>query len=179
MFTGQAEILSVLSHRNIIQFYGAIVEAPNYGIVTGKFINNDAYLQQRNLSEKQNTTEPPDNIMIEKTAAKSVRTSCSMEQKFLWKCEWMPEASGGAHIHTVVVWACFQFSSRSKTEKNKASNARVAVNCCKQGGPSCSHLSGNPAEKSFKSSPSSKMCLTYCSTFTAEWCIWSLTVKCA
>jgi len=33
----QAEILSVLSHRNIIQFYGAIVEAPNYGIVTGKF----------------------------------------------------------------------------------------------------------------------------------------------
>lgn len=133
MFTGQAEILSVLSHRNIIQFYGAIVEAPNYGIVTGKFINNDAYLQQRNLSEKQNTTEPPDNIMIEKAAAKSVRTSCSMEQKFLWKCEWMPEASGGAHIHTVVVWACFQFLSRSKTEKNKASNARVAVNCCKQG----------------------------------------------
>lgn len=133
MFTGQAEILSVLSHRNIIQFYGAIVEAPNYGIVTGKFINNDAYLQQINLSEKQNTTEPPDNIMIEKAAAKSVRTSCSMEQKFLWKCEWMPEASGRAHIHTVVVWACFQFLSRSKTEKNKASNARVAVNCCKQG----------------------------------------------
>lgn len=32
----QAEILSVLSHRNIIQFYGAIVEAPNYGIVIGK-----------------------------------------------------------------------------------------------------------------------------------------------
>lgn len=34
----QAEILSVLSHRNIIQFYGAVVEAPNYGIVTGKRI---------------------------------------------------------------------------------------------------------------------------------------------
>ncbi len=32
----QAEILSVLSHRNIIQFYGAILEAPNYGIVTGQ-----------------------------------------------------------------------------------------------------------------------------------------------
>ncbi|CAB1346600.1 unnamed protein product [Coregonus sp. 'balchen'] len=31
----EAEILSVLSHRNIIQFYGAILEAPNYGIVTG------------------------------------------------------------------------------------------------------------------------------------------------
>lgn len=30
----EAEILSVLSHRNIIQFYGAITEAPNYGIVT-------------------------------------------------------------------------------------------------------------------------------------------------
>lgn len=37
----QAEILSVLSHRNIIQFYGAIVEAPNYGIVTGEFMNYD------------------------------------------------------------------------------------------------------------------------------------------
>ncbi|KAM3861985.1 mitogen-activated protein kinase kinase kinase 20 [Diretmus argenteus] len=30
----EAEILSVLSHRSIIQFYGAIVEAPNYGVVT-------------------------------------------------------------------------------------------------------------------------------------------------
>nr|AAI71673.1 LOC405768 protein [Danio rerio] len=30
----EAEILSVLSHKNIIQFYGAILEAPNYGIVT-------------------------------------------------------------------------------------------------------------------------------------------------
>ncbi|ELW64163.1 Mitogen-activated protein kinase kinase kinase MLT [Tupaia chinensis] len=29
-----AEILSVLSHRNIIQFYGVILEPPNYGIVT-------------------------------------------------------------------------------------------------------------------------------------------------
>lgn len=37
VFIAQAEILSVLSHRNIIQFFGAIVEAPNYGIVTGKF----------------------------------------------------------------------------------------------------------------------------------------------
>lgn len=32
----QAEILSVLSHKNIIQFYGAVIEPPNYGIVTGK-----------------------------------------------------------------------------------------------------------------------------------------------
>ncbi|XP_006035135.1 mitogen-activated protein kinase kinase kinase 20 isoform X1 [Alligator sinensis] len=30
----EAEILSVLSHKNIIQFYGAILEPPNYGIVT-------------------------------------------------------------------------------------------------------------------------------------------------
>ncbi|XP_046883869.1 mitogen-activated protein kinase kinase kinase 20-like [Hypomesus transpacificus] len=30
----EAEILSVLSHKNIIQFYGAVLEAPNYGIVT-------------------------------------------------------------------------------------------------------------------------------------------------
>ncbi|GLD71746.1 Abelson tyrosine-protein kinase 2-like protein [Lates japonicus] len=29
-----AEILSVLSHKNIIQFYGAVLESPNYGIVT-------------------------------------------------------------------------------------------------------------------------------------------------
>lgn len=32
----QAEILSVLSHRNIIQFYGVVLEPPNYGIVTGR-----------------------------------------------------------------------------------------------------------------------------------------------
>ncbi|XP_044074276.1 mitogen-activated protein kinase kinase kinase 7-like isoform X1 [Siniperca chuatsi] len=30
----EAEILSVLSHKNIIQFYGAVLESPNYGIVT-------------------------------------------------------------------------------------------------------------------------------------------------
>ncbi|XP_036401652.1 mitogen-activated protein kinase kinase kinase 20 isoform X2 [Megalops cyprinoides] len=30
----EAEILSVLSHRNIIQFFGVVLEAPNYGIVT-------------------------------------------------------------------------------------------------------------------------------------------------
>ncbi|XP_056605700.1 protein kinase Npk [Triplophysa dalaica] len=30
----EAEILSVLSHKNIIQFYGAILEAPHYGIIT-------------------------------------------------------------------------------------------------------------------------------------------------
>ncbi|CDQ95037.1 unnamed protein product, partial [Oncorhynchus mykiss] len=29
-----AEILSSLSHKNIIQFYGAVLESPNYGIVT-------------------------------------------------------------------------------------------------------------------------------------------------
>ncbi|XP_026169089.1 mitogen-activated protein kinase kinase kinase 7-like [Mastacembelus armatus] len=30
----EAEILSVLSHKNIIQFYGAVLESPNYAIVT-------------------------------------------------------------------------------------------------------------------------------------------------
>ncbi|XP_055740173.1 mitogen-activated protein kinase kinase kinase 20-like [Salvelinus fontinalis] len=30
----EAEILSSLSHKNIIQFYGAVLESPNYGIVT-------------------------------------------------------------------------------------------------------------------------------------------------
>uniref|UniRef100_A0A8C3F8M2 Mitogen-activated protein kinase kinase kinase 20 n=1 Tax=Chrysemys picta bellii TaxID=8478 RepID=A0A8C3F8M2_CHRPI len=30
----EAEILSVLSHKNVIQFYGAVIEPPNYGIVT-------------------------------------------------------------------------------------------------------------------------------------------------
>ncbi|XP_041698641.2 mitogen-activated protein kinase kinase kinase 20 [Coregonus clupeaformis] len=30
----EAEILSILSHKNIIQFYGAVLESPNYGIVT-------------------------------------------------------------------------------------------------------------------------------------------------
>ncbi|XP_033992991.1 mitogen-activated protein kinase kinase kinase 7-like [Trematomus bernacchii] len=30
----EAEILSVLSHKNIIQFYGAVLESPNYGIIT-------------------------------------------------------------------------------------------------------------------------------------------------
>ncbi|KAL0966380.1 hypothetical protein UPYG_G00294620 [Umbra pygmaea] len=30
----EAEILSSLSHKNIIQFYGAVLEPPNYGIVT-------------------------------------------------------------------------------------------------------------------------------------------------
>eukprot|EP00063_Salmo_salar_P021548 XP_013996383.1 PREDICTED: mitogen-activated protein kinase kinase kinase MLT [Salmo salar] len=32
----EAEILSILSHKNIIQFYGAVLESPNYGIVTGQ-----------------------------------------------------------------------------------------------------------------------------------------------
>uniref|UniRef100_A0A8K9XQ97 Protein kinase domain-containing protein n=1 Tax=Oncorhynchus mykiss TaxID=8022 RepID=A0A8K9XQ97_ONCMY len=30
----EAEILSILSHKNIIQFYGAVLESPNYGIIT-------------------------------------------------------------------------------------------------------------------------------------------------
>jgi len=34
----QAEVLSQLSHSNIIQFYGAVTEQPNYCIVTGNLI---------------------------------------------------------------------------------------------------------------------------------------------
>lgn len=29
----------MLSHKNIIQFYGAVIEPPNYGIVTGELQN--------------------------------------------------------------------------------------------------------------------------------------------
>lgn len=42
----QAEILSVLSHRNIIQFYGVILEPPNYGIVTGRNSLLDCFFPQ-------------------------------------------------------------------------------------------------------------------------------------
>lgn len=31
----QAEVLSSLSHRNVVQFFGAVVVAPNYCLVTG------------------------------------------------------------------------------------------------------------------------------------------------
>lgn len=52
----QAEILSVLSHKNIIQFYGAILETPNYGIVTG---NNSMF-------QFHNQTKPvsPTNVLL-------------------------------------------------------------------------------------------------------------------
>ncbi len=33
----QAEVLSSLSHRNIIKFYGAVTVAPNYSIITGSY----------------------------------------------------------------------------------------------------------------------------------------------
>ncbi len=36
----QAEVLSSLSHRNIIQFYGAVTVAPNYSIITGSSNTN-------------------------------------------------------------------------------------------------------------------------------------------
>ena len=32
----QAEVLSSLSHRNIVQFLGAVTQAPNYCLVTGQ-----------------------------------------------------------------------------------------------------------------------------------------------
>ena len=33
----KAKVLSSLSHRNIVQFFGAVTKSPNYCIVTGKF----------------------------------------------------------------------------------------------------------------------------------------------
>ncbi|KAH3716667.1 hypothetical protein DPMN_059393 [Dreissena polymorpha] len=35
----EAQVLSVLSHRNIIKFYGAVTEEPNYCLVTGKNVH--------------------------------------------------------------------------------------------------------------------------------------------
>jgi len=32
----QAQVLSSLSHRNIIKFYGAVIDEPNHCLVTGK-----------------------------------------------------------------------------------------------------------------------------------------------
>ena len=35
----QAEVLSSLSHRNIVQFFGAVTVAPNYCIATGTYVD--------------------------------------------------------------------------------------------------------------------------------------------
>lgn len=37
----KADVLSSCSHRNIIQFYGAVSNETNYCIVTGKLFNNN------------------------------------------------------------------------------------------------------------------------------------------
>ena len=42
----QAEVLSQLRHCNIIQFYGAVTEQPNYCIVTGKLLQLILFLDQ-------------------------------------------------------------------------------------------------------------------------------------
>uniref|UniRef100_H3DHS1 Sterile alpha motif and leucine zipper containing kinase AZK n=1 Tax=Tetraodon nigroviridis TaxID=99883 RepID=H3DHS1_TETNG len=49
----EAEILSVLSHRNIIQFYGAVVEAPNYGIVTVEYASGGSLYDYLSSAESQ------------------------------------------------------------------------------------------------------------------------------
>ncbi len=36
-FFFQAQVLSMLSHRNIIQFYGAVTKEPHYCLITGAF----------------------------------------------------------------------------------------------------------------------------------------------
>ncbi|KAK2188173.1 hypothetical protein NP493_142g02029 [Ridgeia piscesae] len=39
----EAQVLSVLSHRNIIQFYGAVTTQPNYCLVTEYAANGSVY----------------------------------------------------------------------------------------------------------------------------------------
>ncbi|XP_076026044.1 mitogen-activated protein kinase kinase kinase 20 [Genypterus blacodes] len=56
----EVEILSVLRHRNIIQFYGAIVEPPNYGIVTEYASRGSLY---QYLSSEESEEMDMDQIM--------------------------------------------------------------------------------------------------------------------
>ncbi|XP_072297388.1 protein kinase Npk [Eucyclogobius newberryi] len=56
----EAEILSVLSHKNIIQFYGAVLESPNYGIVT-EFANGGSLYEY--LSSEQSEQMDMEQIM--------------------------------------------------------------------------------------------------------------------
>ncbi|XP_047446137.1 tyrosine-protein kinase ABL2-like [Mugil cephalus] len=56
----EAEILSVLSHKNIIQFYGAVLESPNYGIVT-EYANGGSLYEY--LSSEQSEEMDMEQIM--------------------------------------------------------------------------------------------------------------------
>ncbi|KAJ8011704.1 hypothetical protein DPEC_G00061010 [Dallia pectoralis] len=56
----EAEILSSLSHKNIIQFYGAVLESPNYGIVTEYASGGSLYDY---LSSKQSEEMDMEQIM--------------------------------------------------------------------------------------------------------------------
>ena len=51
----QAEVLSTLSHRHIVQFYGACTVSPNYGIVTEYAVNGCLFnfLEQNVIDFKQ------------------------------------------------------------------------------------------------------------------------------
>lgn len=44
----EAQVLSVLSHRNIIQFYGAVLDEPNYCLVTEYASNGSLYAYLQN-----------------------------------------------------------------------------------------------------------------------------------
>nr|XP_029138109.1 SH3 and multiple ankyrin repeat domains protein 3-like isoform X2 [Labrus bergylta] len=57
----EAEILSVLSHKNIIQFYGAMLESPNYGIVTEYASGGSLY---EYLSSEQSEEMDMEQIMM-------------------------------------------------------------------------------------------------------------------
>ncbi|XP_077391753.1 uncharacterized protein LOC144025703 [Festucalex cinctus] len=57
----EAEILSVLSHKNIIQFYGAVLESPNYGIVTEYASGGSLY---EYLSSEQSEEMDMEQIMM-------------------------------------------------------------------------------------------------------------------
>ncbi|XP_064613918.1 mitogen-activated protein kinase kinase kinase 20-like [Liolophura sinensis] len=48
MLEKEAQVLSVLSHRNIIQFYGAVTEEPNYCLVTEFAANGSLYALLQN-----------------------------------------------------------------------------------------------------------------------------------
>uniref|UniRef100_A0A673FVQ7 Sterile alpha motif and leucine zipper containing kinase AZK n=1 Tax=Sinocyclocheilus rhinocerous TaxID=307959 RepID=A0A673FVQ7_9TELE len=66
----KAEILSVLSHRNVIQFYGAVLEAPNYGIVTeyasgGSLFDYLSSAESEDISMKQIMTWAMDIAKVE------------------------------------------------------------------------------------------------------------------
>lgn len=94
----QAEILSVLSHRNIIQFYGAVVEAPNYGIVTGEAFCVFHLSHCRLLPDGGFTSEKTD-LFAPFSACFSSDWSCGFYTRW-----YLSEGSGRKHNDAVVIF---------------------------------------------------------------------------